>query len=242
MQLIGAGLPRTGTLSQKVALEMAGLGLCYHMVNVLGDLEQVVPWQQAVAGEADLREIFAGFQASVDWPGAFFYRELLDIFPEAKVLLSVRDGEAWERSMRATIWGVLYGEGLANDLSRARSRIDPGWRAYIQLVEDMWERSGLLGGGPCAGEGELAEAMERYNREVIEAVPAERLLVWSVGEGWEPLAQFLGIDVPAAPFPRLNDSAEFDGRIIDGALVALKAWREHAQAPDERAPRASAPA
>lgn len=242
MQLIGAGLPRTGTLSQKVALEMAGLGPCYHMVNVLGDLEQVVPWQQAVAGEADLREIFAGFQASVDWPGAFFYRELLDIFPEAKVLLSVRDGEAWERSMRATIWGVLYGEGLANDLSRARSRIDPGWRAYIQLVEDMWERSGLLGGGPCAGEGELAEAMERYNREVIEAVPAERLLVWSVGEGWEPLAQFLGIDVPAAPFPRLNDSAEFDGRIIDGALVALKAWREHAQAPDERAPRASAPA
>src|SRR5579859_1437865 len=109
MKLIGAGLPRTGTLSQKVALEMLGVGPCYHMVNVLADLDLAALWRQALDGRADWDRVFAGFAATVDWPGAFFYRELMEAYPEAKVLLSVRRGESWERSMRDTIWGIFYG-------------------------------------------------------------------------------------------------------------------------------------
>src|SRR5437763_3128030 len=112
MRLIGAGLPRTGTLSQKVALEMVGLAPCYHMVNVLADLDQADVWRNALDGRAPWGEVFDGFQATVDWPGSFFYRELVDAYPDAKVLLSVRDADSWERSMRQTIWGVLYGEVL----------------------------------------------------------------------------------------------------------------------------------
>ena len=123
MKLIGAGLPRTGTLSQKVALEMLGLAPCYHMVNVLGDLDEALVWRRALEGEQPWEEVFDGYQSTVDWPGSFFYKELVEFYPDAKVLLSVRDADGWERSMRDTIWGVFYGDILIRDLSSARTRV-----------------------------------------------------------------------------------------------------------------------
>ncbi len=98
MHVIGAGLPRTGTLSQKLALEELGLGPTYHWVNLISDLEAVELWHRALDGEDVFEQIFAGHNSSVDWPGGFFYRELADIHPEAKVLLSVRDADAWRRA------------------------------------------------------------------------------------------------------------------------------------------------
>ena len=95
MKLIGAGLPRTGTLTQKVALEQLGLGSCYHWVDVLADLDSQVPlWNRALDGEAIWEEVFAGRGATADWPGGYFYRELMDFYPDAKVLLSVREPES----------------------------------------------------------------------------------------------------------------------------------------------------
>jgi Sulfotransferase domain len=231
MKLVGAGLPRTATLTQKIALEMLGLGPCYHMVNILSDLSLVPRWIDAFEGKSDWAETFEGFQATVDWPGAFFYRELIEVYPDAKVLLSVRDGAAWARSMRDTIWGVLYGDTMMRDLSAARSRIDPGWASYMELMSAMWEKSGLLGaveGG--LDEGALASAMERYNNEVREAVPAERLLVWSPADGWEPLCEFLEFPVPSAPLPRVNDAATFADRIHESAISTLAKWQELRQA------------
>ena len=105
MKLIGAGLPRTATLTQKISLEILGYGPCYHMVNVLSNLDLVPQWVEAFEGTGDWNKIFEGCQATVDWPGSFFYRELIEVYPDAKVLLSVRDGAAWARSMRDTIWG-----------------------------------------------------------------------------------------------------------------------------------------
>jgi hypothetical protein len=223
MKLIGAGLPRTGTMSQKIALEMLGLSPCYHMVNVLGNLAEVPRWEQAVGGEPTWREIFDGYQATVDWPGAFFYEELAEAYPEAKVLLSVREPEAWVRSMKATIWGCLYGDSLAQDLCSARARVEPEWRSYLGLMAAMWEETGLLSrGGDRLPSG---EAMLAYNEQVKATIPAERLLIWSVADGWEPLCEFLGVPVPEQPFPRVNDSAQFDERLIDAALHTLSQWR-----------------
>ena len=233
MKLIGAGLPRTGTLSQKVALEVLGYGPCYHMVNVLADLDLAPLWGRALAGDAPWDEIFDGFQSTVDWPGSFFYRELIDTYPEAKVLLSVRDPEAWERSMRDTIWGIFYGDMLIRDLSTARARIDPKWRGYIEMMEGMWQQSGLISEGASTTAESMRSAVERYHEEVRENVPAERLLVWSVQDGWEPLCEFLEVPVPDMPFPHLNDSVEFANRVIDGSLLVLQEWRaqEGAEAP-----------
>jgi hypothetical protein len=225
MQLIGAGLPRTGTLSQKVALEMLGLGPCYHMVNVLADLDEAQGWRRALAGDAPWEEIFAGCKSTVDWPGSFFYKELADFYPDAKVLLSVRDSDAWVRSMRDTIWGIFYGDMLMRDLSTARGRIDAKWRGYIEMMEGMWQQSGLISNGADTTDDSMADAMERFNEEVQANVPADRLLVWSASDGWEPVCEFLELPVPDTPFPHLNDSKEFAERVIDGSLLALQSWR-----------------
>ncbi|MGH2892328.1 MAG: sulfotransferase family protein [Solirubrobacteraceae bacterium] len=224
MKLIGAGLPRTATLSQKVGLEMLGLGPCYHMVNVLSDLDLVGQWQRALDGDAQWDEIFDGFAATVDWPGSFFYRELMEAYPDAKVLLSVRDGDAWTRSMRKTIWASLYGEDLIGHLAAARAQVDPQWRDYIELMTEMWRRSGLLAGAESGDDG-MAAAMRRYHEEVQAAVDPDRLLVWSPADGWGSLCEFLQVAEPETPFPRLNDSHQFVERIIDGSLLAIQQWR-----------------
>lgn len=227
MQLIGAGLPRTATLTQKIALEMLGVGPCYHMVDVLSDLSRVRVWTTAFEGGADWAQIFAGYDSTVDWPGSFFYPELIEAYPTAKVLLSVRDSADWARSMSATIWDVVYGDNLVHDLSSARSRIEPGWRDYMELITAMWEKSGLLpsnAAGP--DQTELAEAFERYNEEVQRTVPSDRLLVWKPADGWAPLCEFLQVPVPQAPLPRVNDSKMFNDRIIDASLASLGRWYE----------------
>lgn len=227
MKIIGAGLPRTATLTQKIALEMLGYAPCYHMVDVLGDLSRVAQWTAAFEGGTDWTQIFAGYQASVDWPGSFFYQELIDVYPQAKVLLSVRPAADWARSMTQTIWDVLYGDNLVHDLSSARSRVESGWRDYMELMTAMWEKSGLL--PAAAGEpdqAELAKAFDRYNDEVRQTVPSDRLLVWSPADGWQPLCEFLDVPVPQAPLPRVNDSAMFNARIIDASLASLGQWHE----------------
>src|ERR1700744_380078 len=200
MKLIGAGLPRTGTLSQKIALEMLGFAPCYHMVNVLTDLEETPRWRSVLDGDLSPTDIFEGFEATVDWPGSFFYRDLIELYPDAKVLLSVRSGEAWTRSMRETIWGVIYGDIMIRHLSDARRIVDPPWDDYMTLMSEMWQRSGLIS-RPDASAEEMAAAMERFNQEVQDTAPAERLLVWSPGAGWEPICEFSNCRSPRRTSP-----------------------------------------
>jgi hypothetical protein len=204
---------------------MLGLAPCYHMVNVLGDLDEARLWSRALEGEGPWDEIFDGYPATVDWPGSYFYKELVEKYPDAKVLLSVRDADGWERSMRDTIWGLFYGDILIRDLSSARCQVDDQWRGYIELMQQMWKSSGLIDNGAQTTPESMKDAMARFNQEVQETVPADRLLVWSVGDGWEPLCEFLELPVPDTPFPHLNDSKVFVDRIIDGALLALQEWR-----------------
>jgi hypothetical protein len=225
IRLIGAGLPRTGTLTQKVALEMLGWGPCYHWVDVLADLDRVQVWNRAMDGDVSWPEVFDGCQSTVDWPGGYFWRELMEAYPDAKVLLSVRDPEAWERSFRETIWSMGHGESLHHLLSRARTLVDPAWQHYVAFVERMfWSPEGTFAGGHERPE-QLIEAMARHNEEVKRTVPAERLLVWEATEGWEPLCDFLGVEVPSEPLPHANDRETFLGRVIDGALATLQASR-----------------
>jgi hypothetical protein len=225
MKLIGAGMPRTGTLTQKVALEMVGLGPCYHMVDVLADLDQAKLWQRALDGEAPWGQIFDGFNSTVDWPGGYFYRELIDVYPEAKVLLSVREPQAWERSMRDTVWAVRHGESLVRLLSSAQAHVNPQWRGFLEMIDRLvWEGEGTFASGHAEPQ-QLIDTMIRHNQEVEGNVPSERLLVWSVEEGWQRLCEFLEVPVPEQPFPHVNDRTEFLNRVIDGSLESLRQWR-----------------
>jgi Sulfotransferase domain len=225
VELIGAGLPRTGTLTQKEALEILGLGPSYHWVDVLADLDREVPlWNGALDGRVEPATILDGYRSTVDWPGGYFYRQLLEAYPAAKVLLSVRDPERWEPSFRETIVDMCYGESLIRLLSSARAHVDPKWRRYLEFVNRMfWSEQGTFpdGHSPTA----LIDAFVAHNEEVKRVVPPKRLLVWEVTDGWEPLCEFLGVDVPAEPLPHANDRATFLDRVIGGAITTLASWQ-----------------
>jgi hypothetical protein len=229
MMVIGAGLPRTGTLTQKLALEELGFGPAYHWVNVIADLDQVDLWNSALDGGSPWEEVFAGHRSTVDWPGGYFYRELMDFYPEAKVLLSVRDPESWEPSFRDTIWSMSFGDTLMPLLAHARAEIDPRFHAYLKLVDRMfWGPQGTFAAGN-AEPSQLMEQMLAHTEQVKSVVPAERLLVWNVKEGWGPLCEFLEVDVPDGPLPHANDRDTFLERVIGGALDSLQAWRDSAE-------------
>jgi hypothetical protein len=233
MQLIGAGLPRTATTTQMFALEQLGFGPCYHMRDLLADLEGGLPlWEQAADGAPDWEQIFGRARSTVDWPSARYYRELMDYYPEAKVLLSVRDGETWVRSMRETVWGIFHGDSLIHHLCEARAAIDPQWRRYMALMRRMtWDaQTGALAGDASSDQA-LAALMTGWNDAVKRSVAPERLLVWDPCEGWAPLCEFLEVDVPAEELPRLNDTQSFREGIIGGALDVVNEWWQERERP-----------
>jgi hypothetical protein len=231
LKVIGAGLPRTATTTQKLALEMLGLGPCYHMRDLMSDLGQnVPPWRRALEGEAEWDEIFHGFDSTTDWPAAYHWRELMDVYPEAKILLSVRSAESWVKSMEDTINEIYFGDSLMRHVCKARYHVDPDFAAWMDLMIDMtWADNAPFAG--TNGEREpLMEAMERFNEEVKGTVPADRLLVWEPKEGWEPLCEFLEVEVPSEELPNVNDTQAFKDGIIAGGIAALHAWSEDQRA------------
>jgi Sulfotransferase domain len=220
VKLIGAGLPRTATLTQRAALEILGLAPCYHMQNVFADMSAVGRWRDVLDGRLSAAEILDGYPAMVDWPGSYYYRELMEAYPDAKVLLSVRDGMSWAQSMQKTIWGLFYDDTLIRHVSDARMKVDPIWNTYIEMMKEMWIRTELLDGEGTTLEY-MAAAMERFNDEVRAAVPAERLLEWSPMDGWKPLCAFLELPVPDEPIPHINDTAQFVDQITRFSVQVL---------------------
>jgi hypothetical protein len=234
MKVVGAGLPRTATTTTMVALEQLGFAPCYHMRDLLADLEHGLPlWEAVAEGKPDWEAIFGEAQSTVDWPSARYWRELMDCYPEAKILLSVRSSDGWVRSMRETVWGIFHGDSVIHHVSEARAVLDPLWRRYVALMRHItWnEGTGALSGGDSYSDEGFAALMDGYNDEVKRTVPAERLLVWDPQEGWEPLCGFLGVATPSEPVPRLNDTASFREGISGGALGVLNTWWDARERP-----------
>lgn len=205
LQVIGAGMPRTGTMSQKLALEQLGFGPCHHMTEVFAH-----PWQWRLwdaAGDGTLKdwdEIFSVYRASTDAPGCYFWRELADRYPEAKMVLSLREPERWYESMMATIFTESH------QRSMGESPIGPILRKLAgRMFPAVGPETTLVGGGGPPNREQMMAGFEAHNAAVIAAIPPERLLVYRVSEGWEPLCRFLGVPVPQTPFPRVNSSEEF---------------------------------
>ena len=200
MDVIGAGFGRTGTLSMKVALEMLGFGPCAHMLPLIGDEERSALFTRAAAGdEASLDKALDGHRSTVDWPGVFFWRELVAKYPDAKVVLTVRDPEKWYASAERTIWQAT------------NAPTPPGMEAFREMCDATnWD-------GTFHGRfGDRAYAIKvftEHNETVRRTIPADRLLEYEVGEGWDRLCAFLDVPVPEQEFPRLNDTASFQERI-----------------------------
>jgi hypothetical protein len=233
MKVIGAGLPRTATTTTLIAFEQLGFAPCYHMRDLFADLDGQLPlWERVVEGDPDWEAIFGNAESTCDWPGARYYRELLDVYPEAKVVLSVRAPEGWVRSMRETIWPMYFGDSVMYHVVQGRRQVDRNWDRFIELMLHMtWnDGTGGIAGDHQTDEG-LAAIMERWNAQVKADVPAEQLLVWEPADGWEPLCEFLGAPVPEGPVPHVNDTSAFHEGILGGGLAALNAWWEARERP-----------
>jgi hypothetical protein len=200
LKVVGAGFGRTGTLSLKVALERIGFGPCYHMVEVFPRPEHVAMWHRlAFEQSMDWDEIFRGFHATVDWPAARWWREIAAHFPDAKVLLSVRDPEAWYKSVTDTIYQPM------------KSPAPDGVPELVRLQSEM-ARKAILSetfDNRFEDKAHAIEVFQKHNQAVRDTIDPTRLLVFDVREGWGPLCRFLEVPVPDEPFPRLNDTATF---------------------------------
>jgi hypothetical protein len=210
MKVIGAGFGRTGTTSLKVALADLGLGPCYHMKELIANPQHAHFWTAALDGaQVDWKAFFADYQSTVDWPGCHFYRQLMAEYPDAKVLLSVRDPEAWYESCRNTIFKItqVFPVALARKLMPWLPFAAPGRIASRMIWQQTFDNR-------FADKAYALEVFHRHIEEVKQYVKPERLLVFDVKEGWEPLCRFLEVPVPKdKPFPRLNDTQEFQQNI-----------------------------
>ncbi|MFI6292434.1 sulfotransferase family protein [Nonomuraea sp. NPDC050790] len=211
MKAIGVGVGRTGTLSLKAALERLGLGPCFHGRHVLDHPERLPMWRAAAAGErVSWEAVFAGYASSVDWPGAAFWREILAAFPDAKVILTERDPEAWYASVSRTIYR-MFGDGEPDARVAEARRTVPGLDVFTAFHRAMiWD--GFFA-GRFTDRAYAMAVYQEHNAAVRAEVPAERLLVIGPGAGWGPLCDFLGVAVPGEPYPHLNDPERFWARV-----------------------------
>ena len=203
IEVIGAGFGRTGTLSLKIALEALGLDKCYHMMEVMRNESHAAQWRKAARGEAvDWDALYTGYRATVDWPSASFWRELRAVYPEAKVILTLRDSQQWYTSVMNTIW--KFSSQATGD---SRTQLDEAAMERSMMGDEIiWQ--GVFG-GRMEDRDHVIECYERHNQEVIDTVPADKLLVYRPGDGWEPLCGFLQKTVPDTDYPKVNSTEDF---------------------------------
>jgi hypothetical protein len=210
LRVIGAGFGRTGTVSLHHALDSLGFGPCHHMRSVLAKPSSWKSWAAAQRGEkVSWDEIFAGWGSTVDWPSTTFWRELVEHYPEAKVILTVRSADSWYASMLST---------LIPFWKRVRSEVThPDLRAVFEINQK--DLDGIL------DDPERAKAaFDKHNEEVKRTIPKDRLLVIEPGSGWDPLCAFLGVPVPKEPYPSTNSREELSKGLNE--LKSLEKWHE----------------
>ena len=206
ISLIGAGYGRTGTLSLKSALETLGYNKCHHMIEVIRNPGEPEKWLQAIdAKTVNWESLLEGYKATVDWPACHFYQELADYYPKAKVLLSIRDPLEWFESMSATTLGVIRKRMQASNTGQPKN-------LGTELVVNA-----AFGGNIDDAEHAI-RMFNQHTKEVVDTIDPDRLLIYNVCEGWEPLCQFLDKPVPDAAFPRVNSRDEFEEIFFGSSL------------------------
>ena len=209
MKMIGVGFGRTGTMSLKAALEELGAGPCFHMIDLITgenkdhDLQH---WIKIADGEpVDWTEVFDGWEATVDWPAASKWREIVDAFPGVPVLLNVRDFDGFYKSCANTILAVKEA-AQAGELPEDANRDQPAPELWGVIEKLIWQ-------GDFQGRFQDKEWVREMYWDRVETikreVPADRLVYWELGDGWQPLADALGVEAPDKPFPHLHDTNEF---------------------------------
>ncbi|MCP3943860.1 MAG: sulfotransferase family protein [Desulfobacteraceae bacterium] len=199
MEIIGAGFGRTGTNSLKIALERLGFGPCYHMFELAQNPSHIDFWNLAIDGKpVNWKEFFHAYDSAVDWPTAAFLPELLGEYPEAKVILTVREPEEWYRSIKNTVFiGLSNGHKSQNPATQQRMAM--GKRLILDGVFS----------GKYKDEQHCLNVYKNHVEDIKKLVPPERLLSYNLSQGWDPLCKFLDVKVPDQSLPHTNTRADF---------------------------------
>jgi hypothetical protein len=214
LSVIGAGYPRTGTMSLKLALEVLDLGPCHHMIELFQHPEQWPKWSKVFDGEAiDWDDVYEGYKSATDAPTCWFYRELAERYPQAKIILSLRSAESWWRSASATVMSAM---------NRDRMAESPMASLMTKMGAYMVKRGamGVTGNAPQGAfvtqpdQATAMAAFEAHNAEVQKVIPKDRLLIFQAKDGWGPLCEFLGVPVPDRAYPHVNSTAEFGNAAV----------------------------
>lgn len=198
LRVVGAGLGRTGTTSLKVALEQLLGGRCYHMIEVFERPADAFVWRDAANGVMpDWSAFLADYRATVDWPGAAFWPEIAAASPDAIILLSTRNPQAWWESASQTIFAQREGGPPV-----------PGFREMMDAI---------LGAKRFTSDRHNKDAaiaaFNAHNENVRKTVPKERLLEWTASDGWAPLCNALNVPFPKMPFPKANTREDWFARV-----------------------------
>lgn len=197
LRVIGTGFGRTGTDSMRIALEILGFGPCHHMRELIGNATHKQLWRDiAAGGPADWDLLLGQYSACVDWPSAYYWPQLIEAFPDARVLLTWRTAESWWTSYENTILQVIRADTETEQSS-------PGSQLLTERVF-----------GGRAGDRDHCIAVYEANVAAVKAtVPADRLLIHKLGDGWDPLCAHLGVPVPPEPYPNSNTTADFQNEV-----------------------------
>lgn len=191
LKIIGTGFGRTGTDSMRKALNILGAGPTHHMHELGSNAPLREPWLDLVRGaKPDWDRLFTGYNACVDWPSAYYWRSLVKQYPQAKVLLTMRSAESWWQSYEATI------------LRYIQSNDDPDGFAQLLIADQVFD-------GRPADRDHAISVYNRNTNDVLTTVPPDQLLVHNLGDGWEPLCQWLDLAIPEVDYPRGNTTSDF---------------------------------
>ncbi|MBA3359294.1 MAG: sulfotransferase family protein [Thermoleophilaceae bacterium] len=208
MKVVGVGFGRSGTMSLKQALEDLGQGPCLHMIDLIRNNELIPPWQEAaIEGNVDFDKMFEGFESTIDWPGCTYWKDLIDYYPDALVLLNYRDFDGWYKSVNNTIVAVRKAS-MAGELKPDANRPPPPpelWQVIGKLIYEVDFQ------GNVEDEAWMRDMYYARIEEIKATVPAERLIEFNLEDspGWEPLTEKLGVEAPDKEFPHLHDTEEF---------------------------------
>ena len=224
IKIIGAGLPRTGTNTLKQSLEQLGHKHVYHVKELLVNPEKLHYWKTLdETGDTDWDALYEGYDGTVDFPGYPWYKEHMKKYPDAKVIMTVRDFESWYKSVDSTVFRAgpqtpfeklkMIGKLLSS--ARARNVVKCiKWFKKVFFAEQMQGRF---------GDKEFAKKFwEDHIADVKAFVPEDKLLVYDVRDGWGPLCKFLGVEEPSEPLPHLNKKENFKKmlpKLMKGEMV-----------------------
>ncbi|MCA9840371.1 MAG: hypothetical protein KC422_25905 [Trueperaceae bacterium] len=212
VKVIGAGFGRTGTATLKLALEHLGFNKCYHSESLGDHPEHASMWIALLQGkQPDWTYLFKGYQAATGLPTVFFYRELMKAYPEAKIILTLRDPERWYESASQTILNLPSRPQFA--LMRLISLFNNDLKKVLPILTVARKVGIETFFNNDLSKDHVIATFKQHNEEVRQTVPAEHLLEYEVRQGWQPLCEFLKLPVPNEPFPKTNTLEQFQRRL-----------------------------